>query len=83
MRRRQSVGSLNCDRERAAQIERPPADQVADVLSLDKLHCNEVNSVDIVQIKNGADVGVIERRSQTGFALEPFEVGFFDGKFRR
>ena len=54
------------------------ADELTNVLTLDVLHGNEVNALDVVQIKNGADIRVIKRRGQTRLALEPFQVGFFD-----
>ncbi len=78
MRRIQRVGDLNGNRESAAQIQGPSADQFADVLPLDILHRDKVNALDVVQIENGADIRVIKRRGQTRLALEPFEVGFFD-----
>src|ERR1700687_2675589 len=50
----QRVGDLNCDWKRAAQIEWPTVNQLAHVLSIDELHRDEVDAVDIVEIKNRA-----------------------------
>ena len=58
---------------------RASVDQFTDVLPVDKLHRDEVNALDLVQIENRADIRMIQRRRQSRFALEPLEVGFFDG----
>jgi hypothetical protein len=47
------------------------------------LHRDKVVAVGLVHIKDGADVRVIERRSQAGFAFKAFQVGFLDGEFGR
>ena len=75
---RKSVGNLNPDRERAAQIERTATDQFANVFAFDVLHGNKVNAANFIQIENGADIRMVERRRQPRFALESFEVGFFE-----
>src|SRR5437764_1091262 len=82
VRCRQRVGYLNCDRERAAQIERTTVDQLAHILAFDELHGDEIHATDLVEIKNRADVRVIERRSESRFTLKAFQVGFFNGEFR-
>jgi len=41
-----------------------------------------MNAIQVIEIENGADVGMIERRSQPGFTLKSFEVGFFNRQFR-
>jgi hypothetical protein len=42
-----------------------------------------VHAADVVEIEDRTDIRVIERGSEARFALKTFEVGFFDGKFRR
>ena len=75
---RKSVGNLNRDRQRAAQIERTATDQFANVLAFDVLHGDEVHACNFIQIENGADIRMVERRRQPRFALESLEVGFFE-----
>ena len=60
VRRSQRVGHLDRDRQSAAQIEWPAADQLPHVFPFDKLHCNEVDSSDLVEIENGADVRMVQ-----------------------
>ena len=83
VRRSQRVGDLDRDRKRAAQIQRPARDKLAHVLPVDELHRNKVDAADIVEIKNRADVWMIERGCEPRFALEPLEVGFLGRQFRR
>src|SRR5690349_529132 len=40
-----------------------------------------MDAVDLVEIKDCADVRMIERRSEASFAFEAFEVRFFRGEF--
>ena len=42
-----------------------------------------MDAADIVEIKNRADVRMIERGGEPRFALEPLEVGFLGRQFRR
>src|ERR1041384_5963640 len=75
---RQRVGDLNRDRERAREIEWTTVNQFANVFAFDELHGDEMHAIQVIEIEDGADVRVIERRGESCFALEPFEVGFFD-----
>ena len=57
--------------------ERSTGDELAHVLAFDVLHCDEVNAVNFVEIEDGADVWMVQRRGETCFAFKSFEVGFF------
>ena len=83
VRSSQRVGDLDSNRKRAAQIQGPARDKLTHVLPVDELHRNEVNPLNIVEIKNRADVRMIERGCEPRFALEPLEVGFLGRQFRR
>ena len=78
MRCGQRVRNLNRDRERAREIEWTTVNQFANVFAFDELHGDKMHAIQVVEIEDGADVRVIERRGESCFALEPFEVGFFD-----
>ena len=75
------VGGLKRDRQCAFQRQWTSIDQLAHVTTLDVLHRDEVNAVDLVEIEDRADVWMIEGRGETGFAFETFEVGFLGGEF--
>jgi len=53
------------------------------VLAFNVLHRDEVQALRFVHVKDGADVRMVQRRSQPRLALEPFQIGCFDRKFRR
>ena len=79
----QRVGHLDGNRKRAAQIEGAAVDKLTHILAFDELHRDEVDAADLVEIEDSADVGMVERRSETGFALKSLDVGFFDCQLRR
>src|SRR5262245_36921945 len=74
MRSSQGVGNLDGDREGAAKVERASVYQIAHVLAFDVLHRDEVDAFNVVEIEDGADVWMVEGRSEPRFALETFEV---------
>src|SRR5882672_814288 len=47
------------------------------------LHGDEVHTIDRVQIKDRANVGVVQRGGQTCFALKAAQVSLFRSKLRR
>ena len=49
--------------------------RAAHVFAFDVLHGDEVNAVDYVEIEDGADVRMVQRRGKARFA-EPSQVGF-------
>ena len=77
MRCHERICDLNRDREGALKLQRPPAHQFTNVAALDVLHRDEVNAVDFVQIKNRADVRMVQCRSEAGFTFKPFKICFF------
>ena len=83
VRRRERVRHLNPDAQSALQFQRPAVDKLPHVLAFDVLHRDEVQPSGFVHIKNGADVRMVQRRSQPCLALETFQIGFFDREFRR
>src|SRR5690349_16193730 len=72
--RRECVGDLQADLERGFQFERTSGDELAHVLAFNKLHRDVVNSVDFIEIEDGADVWMVQRRGETCFAFESFEI---------
>src|SRR6266581_379828 len=52
------------------------SEHVAQQLSLDKLHCDVVSSIDLPQLEDRDDVWVIDSRGRTGFPLKAFKVLF-------
>ena len=76
MCRSKSVGNLQGNQQRSSQLKRPAIDELTDIATGDVLHHNEMNALFFVEIENGADVGMIERRSQASFSFETFEVRF-------
>src|SRR3954452_17371465 len=64
------VSYLNRDRERTAQIEWLTVDDLAHVSPLDELHRDELSVAGFVQTEDRADVWMIERRRELGFAFE-------------
>ena len=58
---RQRVGDLDSDQQSTLELERMAVHQLPHVATLDVLHRDEVVSFSLVEIKDGADVGMIER----------------------
>jgi hypothetical protein len=66
------VGNLQPDEYGSFQIEWATGDELSHILSLDVLHGNEVHTVHFIEIKDCADVRVIERGRKSRFAFESF-----------
>src|SRR3982751_3508987 len=77
------VSHLNRNRKCALQLEWPPIHKFTNVLAFDVLHRNEVNAVNLIQIKNRADVWMVQGRREPGFAFKSFEICFFSCEFGR
>src|ERR1044072_4317484 len=77
------VRNLQTDQQCRLQFQRATGDELAYVLAFDELHCNEVNAVYFVEIEDGADVWMVERRGETCFAFKSFKVGFFRAELGR
>src|SRR5215217_2101857 len=74
VRCRERVSHLKLDGERATEIERLSANQLAHVASLDVLHRDEMDIANLVQSEDGADIRMIQRGSESRFAFETREV---------
>src|SRR6185369_9509917 len=77
------VSHLDRDRERAPQIEWFTVDNLAHVSPFDELHRDKLNVADFMQTEDRADVWVIQRRRELGFAFETNEVGSAVSEIRR
>src|SRR5207245_2513924 len=74
----QSVGNLNRNPQRALQLQWTSVDKLAYVSTFNVLHRDEVMTFCFVEIKDRADVRMIQRRSQARFALKPLQIRFFN-----
>src|SRR6185503_13490350 len=74
------IRSLQRDRQSTLERQRTTIHELPHVLAFDVLHGNEVNAVDLVEIEDGADVWMVERRGQTRFAFETLEICFACGQ---
>ena len=61
------------DVEHQLQGHRAAADEVLERLPLEQLHDDELTTVALADVVDGADVPMIERRRQSRFAPEPIE----------
>src|ERR1044072_8298416 len=59
--RSQRVRDLNCDAQCALQLKRTAIDQLTNVAAFDVLHHDVMRAVLFTQIKNCADVRMVER----------------------
>ena len=75
MRRLQALGGLRGDVDHLVELEQTIADFVLDGLSLDESHGEEGLSLGLVDFKDGANVGMVERRRGLRLAQETF-LGF-------
>src|SRR6266705_6826954 len=80
--RRQRLGYLNGNSQGTLQFKRPPIDELTHIAPFNVLHRDEMQAIRLVEIEYGADVRMIQRRSQSGFAFESFQVCFLASKFR-
>src|SRR5688572_8328235 len=73
----QRDGQSTFERQRAAVYELPH------ILPFNELHRDEMDAVDLIEIKNGADVWMVKGRSEARFTLETPEVCFACGELGR
>ena len=83
VRRLQAVGNLNRQLHHVIRFQRLALDAVFEGLALQVLHDDEGLAFMLVNVVNGADVGMIERRGRAGFALEAFQRLAVLGKMLR
>ena len=69
----ETVGHLDGEAQQRPWLERPPAQVLAEGLAFEQLHRDEGPTVNLADLVDGADVGVIERRGGLGFDAEPLE----------
>ena len=60
VRRIEGIGDLNADPEQGLLIHRPSANAVFQRLTIEKLHRNERMAVMLIDLVNGADVGMVQ-----------------------
>src|SRR3982074_940170 len=60
-----------------------PADQLPDVLALDILHRDEMYAFNFIEIENGADVGMVQKKGKPRFAFKAFKIGLPRSQLRR
>src|SRR5712692_7033515 len=73
MRGIQRIGNLDSQVEHLIDLEWPPGDEVLERLPLEQLHDDEVVSLVLADLVDGADVGMVQGRGGSGFALETLE----------
>ena len=75
------IGSLQSDRQSTLERQRATVHELPHVSTLDVLHGDEVNAIDLVEVEDGADVWVVQRGSEARFTFKTFEVCFACGQF--
>src|SRR5262245_57021356 len=83
VRRSECVSNLDRDQERTLQFEWASGDQLSNVSAIDVLHGDEVHAIDLIQIKDGANVGMIQRRRESCLTFKALEISFFGCELRR
>ena len=76
VRRVQRVGHLDAQRQRGRDIERLAADVLAKCFAVEQLHHQKWMARRLADVVNGANIGMIERRSGARLALETFPRSF-------
>src|ERR1051326_4441496 len=72
MPRSQRLSHLKSQRQGRRDVERLAADTLAECLPVEQLHHKERMAGRFAHVVHGADIGMIERRSGAGLALETF-----------
>src|SRR6267143_3068611 len=83
MRSRERVSDLNSNQKRGPQLQRMSIHQLPHVATLDVLHGDEVVALGFIEIEDGGDVWMIERRGQPRLAFKAPEVSFPGSQLRR
>src|SRR3954469_5424922 len=83
VRRVERIGDLDAGVEQAVEHHRRARDHAVERCALELLHADEPLTIGFVDLVNGADIRMIERRSRTGFALETFEGSGIPRQLRR
>ena len=69
----ESIGHFNREREQALELHGPAVDQMFQRLAAEALHHDEQMSIVLADFVDGADVGMIQRRSSPRLAAKAFE----------
>ena len=84
MRRIQRIGNLDGQRQQRVQLHGTPGDRVLQGHAVEILHGDKRLAVLLANVVNGADVGMVQRRSRLRLALKPAErlriLGHFIGQ---
>jgi hypothetical protein len=73
VRRVESIRHLDTEIEQGREVDRPPADSLAQRLPLEELHRDEPLPLVRIDVVNGADAGVVEGGRGARLALEALE----------
>ena len=80
----QSVRDLNAQIEQSLDLQRLARDPMAERLPLQQLHRDKAAPIGLVNLIDGADIRMVQRRRSLGLPLKPAEglrvVGKFVGK---
>src|SRR5579863_8208046 len=69
----EGVGNVDADLKKAINFERRAGDDVLERGAFHELHDDEGAAVEFLNVVNGADVGMVQRRGGARFALKTFE----------
>ena len=73
VRRVQRIAHLNPEVQKCFGLERSGSDKLLERLALQQLHRHERLALELTNVVNRADVGVVERGSRLGFAAEALQ----------
>ena len=84
MRRVERIGNFDRERQQRVQLHRTPGDHVLQGHAIEILHGDKRLAVLLANVVNGADVGMVQRRSRLRLALKAAErlgiLGHFIGQ---
>jgi hypothetical protein len=69
----EGISDLDGEREQRVDVHRPVADQVLERGAVEKLHHDERLAFVLPDLVDGADIGMVQSGSSTGFPAESFE----------
>ena len=73
VRRIEAVGDLDADLQELRDLDGPGGDAVLERLALEQLHGDERPTLELADVVDRADVGMIERRRRARLAAEPLD----------
>ncbi len=75
-------GNVYCQFEQLVGRKRPAQDALAQRRPFQQFHHDEILTILLADLVDGADVRMVERRGGAGLALEPFQSGSIRAEFR-